>query len=302
MDLDRPRRIILIEDDANFISILKYHLTSAGFEVEGITSDEAINPGAGQFRPDLVICDLVMPVPGMDILATIKSNPRFRQIPFIFVSASKDHQDKISAYLSGADDYLEKPLHFPELIAKITGMFKRLDVIQQDIYRDPMTNLYNRRFLDQELPRQLSFHQRHDQKMIIGILDIDHFKFVNDTYGHQVGDIILENFAKVILETVRASDYVIRYGGEEIVVLFINSEMQGSKATLERLLEQLANNPLHTIADNQNNTPIYISFSAGLAEFPIQGENGDQLLKEADKALYEAKTSGRNQVRIAPNP
>jgi len=106
----------------------------------------------------------------------------------------------------------------------------------------------------------------------------------------------------VILETVRASDYVIRYGGEEIVVLFINSEMQGSKATLERLLEQLANNPLHTIADNQNNTPIYISFSAGLAEFPIQGENGDQLLKEADKALYEAKTSGRNQVRIAPNP
>lgn len=297
MDLDRPRRIIIIDDDANFISILKIHLANAGFEVEGITSDEAINPGAGQYRPDLVICDLIMPVPGMDILATIKNNPRFRQIPFIFVSASKDHQDKIRAYLSGADDYLEKPLHFPELIAKITGMFKRLDVIQQDIYRDPMTNLYNRRFLEQELPRQLSFHQRHDQKMIVGILDIDHFKIVNDTYGHLVGDIILENFARLIMETVRASDYVIRYGGEEIVVLFINSEIQGSKTTLERFLSQLAAEPLHRI--EENNTNIFISFSAGLAEFPGQGRRGDELLKKADRALYEAKSSGRKQVRIA---
>lgn len=297
MNQDRPRRIVVIDDDSNFVHLLKFHLNNDGYEVEGISSTQAMDPGAAHYRPDLVICDLVMPIPGMDILATIKNNPRLRQIPFIFVSAFKEHEFKIRAYLSGADDYLEKPLHFPELLAKISGVFNRLDVIQQDIYRDPMTNLYNRRFLEQELPRQLSFHQRNDQKMIVGILDIDHFKNVNDTYGHLVGDVILENFASEISKTVRASDYVIRYGGEEIVTLFINSDLQGSKTTLERLLKELAAKPLYTIPEN--NTAVFISFSAGLSEFPKNGSTGEGLLKAADKALYVAKTSGRNQVRIA---
>ncbi|MCF7800780.1 MAG: GGDEF domain-containing response regulator [Candidatus Marinimicrobia bacterium] len=297
MAQDKLRRIIVIDDDKHFVGLLKYQLKDAGYEVEGISSDVILTADIADYRPDLVICDLVMPVPGMDILQHVKATPRLRQVPFIFVSAYHDHEHKIRAYLSGADDYMEKPLHFPVLRAKISGMFKRLEMIQDDIFRDPMTNLYNRRFLEHEIPRLVSFHQRHDQKMVVGILDIDHFKRVNDTHGHLIGDIILENFAQSVQEAVRASDYVVRFGGEEIVVILTNSEITGAKTTLERLLERLDKDPLYE--NPENDLTIHISFSAGLAEFPTHAENPKELLKQADVALYAAKSAGRRQVQLA---
>lgn len=297
MAQDKSRRIIVIDDDKHFVDLIKYQLKDAGYDVEGISSDIILTSDIADYRPDLVICDLVMPVPGMDILQHVKSTPRLRQVPFIFVSAYHDHEHKIRAYLSGADDYLEKPLHFPVLRAKISGIFKRLEMIQDDIFRDPMTNLYNRRFLEHEMPRLVSFHQRHDQKLVVGILDIDHFKKVNDTHGHLIGDIILENFAQYVQEAVRASDYVVRFGGEEIVVILTNSDITGAKTTLERLLERLDQEPLYEDADND--LKIHISFSAGLSEFPSHAQQPTDLLKMADEALYAAKSGGRHQVRLA---
>ncbi|MCF7797185.1 MAG: diguanylate cyclase [Lentisphaeria bacterium] len=297
MTQDKLRRIIVIDDDKHFVELLKYQLKDAGYEVEGISSDVILTADISEYRPDLVICDLIMPVPGMDILQHVKSTPRLRQVPFIFVSAYHDHEHKIRAYLSGADDYMEKPIHFPVLRAKITGMFKRLELIQNDIFRDPMTNLYNRRFLEHEMPRLVSFHQRHDQKLVVGILDIDHFKKVNDTYGHLIGDIILENFAAQVQTAVRASDYVVRFGGEEIVVILTNSNISGAKTTLERLLVHLEQEPL--FENPEKDLKIHISFSAGLAELPTHAADANGLLNQADKALYAAKSAGRHQVQLA---
>lgn len=297
MAQDKLRRIIVIDDDTHFVDLLKYQLKDAGYEVEGISSDVILTTDIADYRPDLVICDLVMPVPGMDVLKHVKSTPRLRQVPFIFVSAYHDHEHKIRAYLSGADDYMEKPLHFPVLRAKISGIFKRLEMIQDDIFRDPMTNLYNRRFLENEMPRLVSFHQRHDQKLVVGILDIDHFKRVNDTHGHLIGDIILERFAQRVQEAVRASDYVVRFGGEEIVVILTNSDIMGAKTTLERLLAWLDEQPLYE--NPEKDLKIHISFSAGLSEFPTHADDPNGLLKQADVALYAAKSGGRRQVRLA---
>ncbi len=297
MAKSRPHRIVIIDDDEHFIELLSYHLKKAGHLVEDISSLKAIEPGIVDFRPDLVICDLVMPIPGMEILEQVKENPRMHQVPFIFISAHDDHERKIKAYLGGADDFLIKPLHIPELLAKVTGILRRQDNIRKDIYRDPLSNLYNRRFLELEMPRQLSFHQRHKENLVVGILDIDHFKKVNDTYGHLVGDIIIENFAKAIVDQVRASDYVVRYGGEEFVVLFIRAERQGAINTLERLLQRLRKAPLYS--NPTQNIEVKITFSAGLAEFPTHGTDGKTILRLADQAMYVAKESGRNQVRVA---
>ena len=230
----------------------------------------------------------------------VKANTRLRQLPFVFISAFGNHEAKIKAYLSGADDFLVKPLHFPEMLAKITSILRREDNIHRDIYRDPMSKLYNRRFLELELPRQLSLHERHTEKLVVGMLDIDHFKKVNDTYGHQVGDIIIENLGAAIVEHVRISDYVIRYGGEEIVVLFVKSDINGSKNTLDRLLKTLNEKPLYE--DPKQDIKVKITFSGGLAEYPTHGLEGDTIIRFADKALYEAKENGRNHIRIAAPP
>ncbi|MCH8498848.1 MAG: GGDEF domain-containing protein [Marinobacter sp.] len=163
--------------------------------------------------------------------------------------------------------------------------------LQQQAIRDELTGLYNRRYLEESLERELQRAERAGQPLTLMMIDVDHFKAVNDTYGHQAGDRVLQAVAELLRKRLRAQDIVCRFGGEEFVVILPDTAAQ---QTLVRLESWFRKEGLLTVGHEGQR--IDVQFSMGLAEYPTHGRSGEQLLRVADRALYQAKHNGRNQV------
>jgi len=181
------------------------------------------------------------------------------------------------------------------LLAKITSILNRQSNLDSAIYLDALTQIYNRRFFEKELARQMNLHRRHKDKFTLAMLDLDHFKSINDTYGHSLGDLALIGFTRFIQSQIRSTDIFSRWGGEEFVLIMERSDKLGAVKTLENILKNI----LNEVLIRANDQDIKISFSAGVAQFPDDGNNNKELIDAADKATYLAKTSGRSQVKYA---
>lgn len=162
--------------------------------------------------------------------------------------------------------------------------------------RDALTGLYNRRYLEEVLDRETRRAGRAGQSMGILMLDLDHFKRFNDTYGHDAGDAVLRETAAFLLKNVRAEDFVCRYGGEEFVVILPTADVEGSTTRAEKLLSKIRELSIM----HQGKSLGMVTFSIGVAAFPVHGMSPKELMAAADGALYEAKRGGRDQVAIAP--
>ncbi|KXK14200.1 MAG: diguanylate cyclase [Chloroflexi bacterium OLB14] len=163
--------------------------------------------------------------------------------------------------------------------------------LQEQAIRDPLTGLYNRRYFNETLQRELARATRGNYSVSLVMIDIDHFKNINDTFGHATGDLILKNFAQQLLEQTRMDDTVCRYGGEEFLVLLPNVTQQNAVKIAEewrRLFEQNQFQGQHEAFQT--------TISCGVAEFPLHGKNSEELISIVDKSLYRAKDAGRNQV------
>ncbi len=168
------------------------------------------------------------------------------------------------------------------------------DQLREQAIRDPLTNLFNRRYLQETLERELANAQRADHSVGVLMLDIDHFKRLNDTYGHKAGDLILQALGKLLHTLTRSSDVACRYGGEEFVIVMPGATVQFAAQRAEQLRANV-----ETMRVPFADTTLRATLSLGVAAFPQQGNNGDQVLRAADTALYLAKTSGRNRVCMA---
>lgn len=252
---------------------------------------------------DLIICDLEMPrIDGFKLLSMIAGRAELRDIPVIMLTGHGDRELKIKLLGQGASDYVTKPFDSGELIArvkvqlKIKGLQDELkksnEMLQRLSYTDPLTQLYNRRYMMTMLEKEMLRAERKGRPLSLAMIDIDHFKQVNDKYGHLHGDRVLASVAEFTRLGLRRYDFAARYGGEEFVVTLPETNHDDALVIAERIRRQVQ---LHEF-DGQLKQ-LQVTVSIGVATFPADFiASLDDLLREADEALYRAKASGRNRV------
>jgi two-component system cell cycle response regulator len=255
---------------------------------------------------DLVVCDLDMPrCDGLKFLRLKATDPAFASIPVIVVTGAEDLSRKIQALTTGASDYVVKPFEPTELAARI-GVHLKLRKLQAELLSantelqrltqiDPLTEVANRRALAERLDEEYLRARRYERPMSLGMLDIDHFKRLNDTHGHPAGDHALIEVAKVIKFTLRRHDFVARYGGEEFVMVLPETPADRALLAFERVRSNIEDAEI--IYESKR---ILVTVSLGVASCPHQLlTKGQDLITLADTALYDAKRSGRNRVVAA---
>ncbi|HPF16818.1 MAG TPA: diguanylate cyclase [Thermotogota bacterium] len=240
--------------------------------------------------PDLILLDVQMPImDGYEACSILKSKEATKEIPVMFMTARTDDESIHKAYQAGAVDYITKPIKKMELLArvhtqlKLSGMIKCL---KKASVTDGLTKLYNHKKILELLNLEIDRAKRYKRDVSIMMLDIDHFKRVNDDYGHVVGDTVLERLAFVIKQQIRDLDMVGRYGGEEFLIIFPEINQSQAYQVAERLRK--------TVEALIFDDGLTITISGGVAEY--SDEKTEHFIKKADDNLYKAKNSGRNKI------
>lgn len=198
----------------------------------------------------------------------------------------------IREWVGVCTDITERKRHEQEL-AEVNA--RMVEVLRAQAIRDPLTGLFNRQYLDETLMRELRRSRRRKGPFSLAMLDIDHFKIFNDTYGHAAGDEVLKELGKLLRETVRASDIACRYGGEEFVLVLLDADLAAGLPTVERVCREIKRKQ----CVYRGQTLPGITVSAGLAQYPVHGTSPEELLRAADEALYAAKNAGRDRIEIS---
>ena len=254
--------------------------------------------------PNLIILDWTMPgISGIELCQRIRARKTGRY-PYVLLLSSKDaKQDIVEALDAGADDYLTKPLDTNELRSRLR-VGSRILALQNELLRkeeelrfealhDKLTGLWNRGAILGFIARELARDRRRGDSVGVLMMDVDHFKLVNDTYGHQVGDAVLQEVGKRLVKGMRSYDWAGRYGGEEFLVLMCNCNAETLAICAERMRQTISAEPVRVFG-----LEIPITVSVGTAMSSFESSAGDQLVSIADAALYRAKKEGRNRVEI----
>jgi diguanylate cyclase (GGDEF)-like protein len=246
---------------------------------------------------------MVMPrMDGLKLLAAIRQDERLQQIPVIMVTSQNQIEEKILTFEYGAHDFLNKPYHPAELVARTRVMLRiraQMRAIEQQAIVDPLTGLYNQNYLNGAVMRELKRCQRYNLNLSCLMIDVDHFKMINDTHGHLVGDEVLRTVGKILQATLRGYDFAVRYGGDEFLVILAQNNPLGAAYVADRIREMIQAQTL-SIAKM---SPASVTVSIGVASLPGGAASTPTVLIEAaDQALYEAKRQGRNRVVTVTTP
>jgi two-component system, cell cycle response regulator len=283
--------IILVEDDANVSLMLARQFKKNGYAVRTAITIEAARE---LFREpwDLVILDRTLPDgDGIDLCRELRQADPHAYI--IMLTAANSDAAKLEGFACGADDYITKPAQIDELIARIRAGL-RIVALQKQLLElsqtDPLTSLRNRRAFDERLGESFAHAQRYERPLSLAIVDVDHFKSINDTFGHDAGDAVLRGVAKLIENGTRQTDFAARVGGEEFAILLPETALFEALQFGEKLRSSIA---AEAIGGHQ------VRVSIGIASFPHSQVPGQaELFRAADQALYRAKMNGRNRVEI----
>jgi two-component system cell cycle response regulator len=304
----QPYPILLAEDDPISRRLFEKILVKEGFVVTAVENGrKALELFRRRFFP-IVLTDWQMPeMEGPELCQAIRRENPSRYVFIVMLTSKGSKDDIISGLSAGADDYLTKPAHHAELVARIkTGirileLEKSLKDAVDEIHllsiTDPLTGIYNRGYINQRLPQEISRSLRYGRELSLLMCDIDHFKKVNDTYGHQTGDVVLKGFTNSLTRTLRQQvDWVGRYGGEEFLIVLPETGMEGAMVLAERVRNSVETTPIQTSGET-----IHVTASFGVTGFSAatgkQAISPEILLQEADRLLYRAKDEGRNRVK-----
>jgi diguanylate cyclase (GGDEF)-like protein len=281
-ELSRKNRILVVDDVPVNVQLLTTYLTSVGYEVFTARDGEEALEKVAATQPDLILLDVMMPkLNGFEVCERVKSDPTTRIIPVIMVTALNEIEDKIKATESGADDFVSKPFNKLELLTRVKSLLrikqlhdelrakvKELELARERLRQlaitDGLTGLYNHRYLKEHLEQELLRANRHQLRVSVAMLDIDHFKKFNDAYGHPAGDAILRTLAKLLKDNIRKIDLAARYGGEEFCLVLVETNKTAAVIAAEkvrRIVEaysfDISNDslPLSTIAPSAPWTP-----------------------------------------------
>ncbi|HXE58468.1 MAG TPA: diguanylate cyclase, partial [Gemmatimonadales bacterium] len=291
-----PANVLLVEDDPALASLITGALEQAELRVRHCRSAESAYELLGAESPDLLLLDVRLPgLDGFALARLIRSDPRFSLIPIVFLTSRTSVEDQIEALRSGGDDFLTKPVDLHLLVYAVALRAERGRRIRELVHRDGLTGLLNHSALMTELEHAIAYSRRHGESLALLMIDLDHFKRINDRYGHLVGDHVLRHVARVFQRVVRSSDLLARYGGEEFAVLLRHCPVEGAALTAGKLREALEAHP----AALPGGESVPVRASIGVALYPRDGQTVAALAGAADRALYRAKRAGRNRVEYA---
>lgn len=290
----QPVRVLVVDDAPELAELYQVILEAAGMEVFVEPDPVHVLNALNRYRPELLLIDQHMPRwRGEDVAATIRSYAEFTSLPIIFLSGEHDRERQLFALTHGqAEDFLVKPVAPERLVAVVLNRAMRFRALRRLMAADSLTGLYNHAAILQELDNDLARARRMRRKLAVAMVDIDHFKQVNDRWGHPAGDEVLRSLAELMRARVRAGDSIGRYGGEEFMVIMPDTDIVGAMRLMEELRLSFAS-LWHTVGKKQ----FHCSFSCGIAGFPGTSQSA-RLVELADRALYRAKAAGRNQVLV----
>ncbi|RMH63888.1 MAG: diguanylate cyclase [Calditrichaeota bacterium] len=286
-------KALIVDDDRTLLRLLDVYLAKNDIEVVAMTNARDALRYLETELPDIIVSDIMMPeMDGLAFRKAIMSDDRLKLIPFIFLTAKGELEERLTGYQLYVDDYISKPFEPREALTRMNAALKRHSIYHDLLRYDSLTMTTNRKTSEEILTREFERAKRYGSPLTIALLDIDHFKICNDTYGHVFGDLVLIKVSDTLMSQVRNTDVVGRYGGEEFLVIMPETKLQDAVTVVERMrfyVEQLTFDP-------QGFT---VTISAGVCQCQAGFENIRQFIHQADTALYKAKNNGRNRVEIA---
>lgn len=316
--------ILIVDDSPMNLSFIDNILRNNNYKTATAANGSDAIEYLSKNSPDVILLDIILPdVSGYDICKAVRSNAETESIPIIFIS-SKSSPDEIQKGLRiGGSDYLIKPFNEIELLARIDNHYKfkksqdKLKALNEELLRanqiiakknkalekalhqlerlattDALTNLYNRRFIMSKINEEILRYKRSGKVFSFLLCDIDHFKSINDEYGHNFGDYCLKELSRTVLKNVREQDTVSRWGGEEFLILLVETGKEEAGIVAERIRSEIQGLTL-----KHNGIQTQMNVTIGVSEYDSALEVKD-CIKTADKALYQGKANGRNQVVI----
>lgn len=288
-------RVLLIDDSAPVHRLVEVWLRPLNVEFHGAFGSEAGIDQARSLRPDVILLDVCLQDgDGYELCRRIKADPLISTTPVVFLSAESRIEEKVKALDLGALDYIVKPFHPAEFQARVRVALRTkylIDLLSDRARIDGLTGLHNRAFFDERLEAELAQARRYGSQFSCIILDIDHFKRVNDTHGHLIGDEVLRHVASTVSRRCRREDVVCRYGGEEFAILMPQVGLAGAITLAEDLRQNIA-----SIEFRSADQTISLTCSFGVAEYTADPAVTTPLTQRADEALYYAKRTGRDRV------
>ncbi|MFQ5768785.1 MAG: diguanylate cyclase [Acidobacteriota bacterium] len=303
--------VLVVDDDTDTVATLSRWLHSKQYAVLSSNSGEEALEMASRQRPDVVLLDVSLnDIDGITVAGRLRADRRTAGLPIIFVTGHKESRYKIACFEAGADDYVTKPLDFLEVETRLRAVLKKKDLrdelertnralrranraLKKLLITDEKTQLYNYRFLRERIGEEFKRAVRYDNPLSCIMLDLDHFKDINDTLGHRIGDRVLEEFGVILTDSARETDLVVRYGGEEFIIILPHTSTRQAMTVAERIRRSTMRRTFTV-----DEAPLKLTVSCGVSTYPANPaiRNDEDLVRTADRALYEAKEAGRNRT------
>jgi diguanylate cyclase (GGDEF)-like protein len=292
-----PCRVLVVASDAARLDGIEGALAQAGMEALRLHKPLELIATLSRHHPDAIVIDVDTPAcNGVDLAMLIRQDPAFLDLPVLVLSDDRDPAARRRAVAAGVDDLLAPPDTRADLALAVMMRVERSRALRSLIMRDGMTGLYNHVSIKEQLLREMARSRRDGSPLALAMVDLDFFKKINDTYGHQVGDQVIRAIAHILQQRLRHGDLIGRYGGEEFAVIMPGTSAAAAGRVLDDIRALFA-----TVRLKADETVFHATFSAGVADLDVAGGGADpaDLFRLADEALYEAKHAGRNRVALA---
>jgi diguanylate cyclase (GGDEF)-like protein len=298
LDQEHNPLVLVIDDSVDVHRLLKARLRSEHLELQCESTGSSGLQAAVECKPAIILLDLDMPgMDGFEVLRTLKDGPETMRIPVIVLSGLQSPHDKVTAFDLGAVDYITKPFDLTELRVRVRSALRLhllLEMLNQKAQVDGLTGLWNRAYFDERWTDEVGrLDRRGEGELSLAMIDLDHFKSINDTFGHPAGDAVLEATAKILQRECRKSDSPCRYGGEEFALIMPDTGPEQAVALCNRIREAIQEVVWPRHPERRVTGSVGVAGSgAGALKSP------SEWIEVADKTLYAAKTGGRNRVHV----